>query len=341
MIFPYYDISTSLIFDGKLYHCSSVCLKNNEKCKNYYNRIANTQGFHECPHGFTSYVRDNSQIITALKVNGYFSKKKTKTRNTSYSPTITEDAFLQYIQSASRENTINMEKEIGSLFHEIGRLNADILYKSNELILGLTNTNFNLHSTEILENVSNIFACSQLISIRNTFYNFERNPSATIKEKVGIEIYKKFDKVKKSLLRQARKNNINMWINGECTDRIDGYDIFDMLPFLIIDNAIKYAPKDTEINIEFSELMNNRLVTIESYGPLLEDGEKNYITIREFRGKRARKVAGSGIGLYFAKKICELNSIRMEISSDKTRIKTFDGEEMAPFKVELLFPHAY
>lgn len=106
---------------------------------------------------------------------------------------------------------------------------------------------------------------------------------------------------------------------GACVEvkqalNIMGYKIFDLLPFVLLDNAIKYSPKDKDIRVTFLEKDNSLSVTIMSYGPPLLAGEEQFVFEETFRGENVKNTTeGSGIGLSLAKKICDIHDISIMI----------------------------
>ncbi|WP_086349236.1 sensor histidine kinase [Candidatus Enterococcus clewellii] len=75
----------------------------------------------------------------------------------------------------------------------------------------------------------------------------------------------------------------------------------------ILENAIKYAPKQTTITIRGSILPSYALIEVLDEGEGIPPEEINLIYRRFYRGKRATVLEneGSGVGLYLARKIIE------------------------------------
>lgn len=73
----------------------------------------------------------------------------------------------------------------------------------------------------------------------------------------------------------------------------------------LIDNAIKYTPKETEITIVLSGNNNNVTLQVQDKGKGIADSEKNKIFHKFYRiGNAATKAAkGTGLGLYLTKRI--------------------------------------
>ena len=98
---------------------------------------------------------------------------------------------------------------------------------------------------------------------------------------------------------------------------MQGYDIFEMLPFLLLDNAIKFSPPYNDIHVTFFESRPNLTVTVLSIGPPLDKGEELKVFEAGYRGKHASGYAsGSGLGLTIAKQICDIHKIKISVKSE-------------------------
>lgn len=83
-----------------------------------------------------------------------------------------------------------------------------------------------------------------------------------------------------------------------------------MVFHIILDNAIKYAKKSSDIHIYGQSGKGTASIFIESYGlPILEE-EKEDVFRKFFRGHHVKlqKIEGSGIGLFLAAQIMQLNN---------------------------------
>ena len=113
---------------------------------------------------------------------------------------------------------------------------------------------------------------------------------------------------------------------------------------MILENAVKYSyENEQEISIHFNQIDDTTLsVTISSFSPYCEIGEITNLFNKGFRGKNALKkhIEGTGIGLYFAKLVCDANNVKIEVESDEhtTNIEDID---YSTFTVTLTFYNCY
>jgi signal transduction histidine kinase len=93
----------------------------------------------------------------------------------------------------------------------------------------------------------------------------------------------------------------------------------------LLDNAVKYSFKNTEINLNLHELENNNVkITIENCGTGIEPGEIEHIFKRFYRSNEIRAdICGSGLGLAIAKEIVELHGGEIKVQSKPGRKTVF------------------
>lgn len=73
----------------------------------------------------------------------------------------------------------------------------------------------------------------------------------------------------------------------------------------ILENAIKYSPEKTTVNIHVTSLVTYAVIEIVDEGPGIEKAELAKIYHRFYRGKTSQGIEGSGVGLYLTRKIIE------------------------------------
>lgn len=123
-------------------------------------------------------------------------------------------------------------------------------------------------------------------------------------------LYRVFDKAIRHFRRLSRRNELGIKINfsGNSNSEIQGNEIIAILPYLLIENAMKYSNKGAIIDIEFIEFTNSIQIKINSIGPHIEE-ERNMIFEKGFRSKNAQLLtdSGAGRGLSFAKFIVDFH----------------------------------
>ncbi|RFU62607.1 HAMP domain-containing protein [Peribacillus saganii] len=85
----------------------------------------------------------------------------------------------------------------------------------------------------------------------------------------------------------------------------------------VVDNAIKYSTKNTEIQIKLNEVYETMLFEVTNKGIIIQEEDINRIGERFFRTDKARgrSTGGSGLGLSIVKEIVQLHSGHFSITS--------------------------
>lgn len=86
---------------------------------------------------------------------------------------------------------------------------------------------------------------------------------------------------------------------------------------VILDNAIRYAPRSGQVNLSLNTAESCAVVTIQDLGPGIEPAELPHVFDRFYRGEKARmKVSkGAGLGLAIAKSIIDAHQGKITIKS--------------------------
>lgn len=325
--------------DGLFFSVPRFCQSKmgSKKCLNYYDSIKNKSGIHTCPYGLNSYNESyTNTIFTAIRIKGHYRSCNTPD---DFIPAIPFTYFNKSIQrikqvvlprvSAEVENN---PEYIDFSIHEIRKINNQIKTLCED-ISPLENIE------KIKEKTDTILACSNLTSTRLNVFDFERNPALiNTNNNLKIVFYKKFTKASKCLNSFAKKKRIFIRLTGTSHMQIYGNQIIDFLPYLILENAIKYSPENQEIDVNFSEHHDYLEIKISSLGPFVNDTEIKQIFEKKFRGTQATNIIsdGGGYGLYFAKKICDAHNIQI---SAKSTIKelTINNIRYGVFEIKIFY----
>lgn len=334
---PVYILKENDLVDGTLLKIPQACKKHDKtKCTKHYENIIKNKGFHICHAGLTSYSTgvEKEPIYTAFRGEGYYDNKKIKQNKSDFLPTIPKNLLLTSIYKVSSgfHDSIKLDEDkdlINSILHEIRTLNSQIKRFSESIIKDERNAN---------KLAQSIFASSTLMSARLSAYDIENNPH--LLESIGTSttgLFEKFKKASHCLESLARENHVRISdFIGHSYGQKDVHQIFDFLPYVILENAIKYSPKDQDISVSFTEAANETTVIVSSIGPVIDNDEIDNIFNKGFRGKNAIKAnaTGGGYGLYFAKVICDLDGINMQASSEDVFL-TLNSIDYSEFSITL------
>ncbi|KGM43244.1 hypothetical protein S1OALGB6SA_1106 [Olavius algarvensis spirochete endosymbiont] len=87
----------------------------------------------------------------------------------------------------------------------------------------------------------------------------------------------------------------------------------------LVDNAVKYAPLGSEIDVFCGEEGDNYWVEVIDDGPGVADGEKHRVFERFYRGDRSRASRGLGLGLSMVKALAEAHGGSISVTNAKRR----------------------
>lgn len=177
-----------------------------------------------------------------------------------------------------------------------------------------------------------------MLASRLAYTDIELNPQA--RENQTIEragIYKKFDKSRRILAELANSRQIKIEFIGESHEFIEALPIFELLPFVLLENAIKYSPQEQSVIVEFNSENNKITVSIKNIGPLVNENELDLLFRKGFRGSHTKNFQGEGRGLYLAKRVCDFHDINIQAKTGRGNLYQISGIEYAEFLIVLEF----
>lgn len=151
-------------------------------------------------------------------------------------------------------------------------------------------------------------------------------------------LYKKFEKSRHVLGHAARAKGVNIDFRGKSFGTFDVLQAFELIPFIILNNAIKYSPPNGAIEVIFSESGQEIRAKVQSIGPILLPEERNKLFEQHFRGSNAQKMPlyGAGLGLYIARNIAKLHSgVSITAQGGSVGKFVFNGIPYADFRVDI------
>jgi K+-sensing histidine kinase KdpD len=182
------------------------------------------------------------------------------------------------------------------------------------------------------------FYTAGMISARLAYTDIELNPSAILNTRsIRSGIYKKFDKAKKILAPKSKGRKVKVSMTGESRHEIDALPVFELLPFVLLDNAIKYSPDEQEVVVHFELDYGRQNVLVSSVGPIVKPLEKERLFDKGFRGSQTKNIEGQGLGLHLAKQICDWHGIDIKFDIGQNSLYDLNGISYASFKVVLKF----
>ena len=100
-------------------------------------------------------------------------------------------------------------------------------------------------------------------------------------------------------------------------------DALKQVILILLDNAIKYSPPDTEITVSASADSQRVRIAVSDSGPGIDPQRLPHIFERFYRGDQARSGGGVGLGLAIAKALVEAQRGKIEVETTPGKGTTF------------------
>ncbi len=229
----------------------------------------------------------------------------------------------------------DLNKELLKYFiHEVTQLNANIKSHSELLSKGVNDKRGVLHHSTVINE------CSTVMSVLIEIVSFRLNPNYfKSADRDYRNIHGKFHKSFLSFKRRMKEKSLTYKLNCDVNCLVKVYPVIDTLPYLLIDNAIKYSHKDGHITTDILDLGNYIQIVVENFGPEVYENEHEFIFNKDYRGKNAIIVnpIGNGLGLNIVKSICDLHNGTVKVLFGNNEY-TLNGINYKSFRIEITLP---
>lgn len=288
-----------------------------------YARI-NRIGWHEIDFGYQAYATSMADG-TLYIFPGVLPKGSRSRRFRGLRGFFTRSDFENYISALlARENAfrIKAEQDLNLLVHDLRASSSSIYYQAELAKQDAQAKNF----PQLYHRLDSIIATQTMLAIRTDVLDFAGTLEQR-KEKTHVQIYKKIDKVVRCFRAMATTNNLQINLIGSSLSESYGPNAFEIVAYVILENAIKYSPMNSEIRVHVSEYQGNINAIFESIGPQIKPSERDKIFDKGFRSAAAKQRVrdGSGIGLYLARRIVEQFDGKLWVEVTGQPIQTSKG----------------
>lgn len=248
------------------------------------------------------------------------------------------ESILKIKNDNLTEEFANYKKYVFDTLHEVRSLNNTLSSRSDD-ILSISRKYLTGEDDFFRHGVHSILATSGFISSRLSALDILVNPSVLEKSitKPG-HIYSKMYKCKQILSTYFADYKIGISLTGESYSTALINDLFEMCPYLIFENYLKYSPRNTTINAHFSEDDKNIYVKIANEGPVHSDSEIKKIFDLNYRNPNVSSTKGSGVGLYIVRLVFDYLKFEISTESDKTITRTISGIQYSNFITNIRIP---
>jgi hypothetical protein len=221
------------------------------------------------------------------------------------------------------ENKILMSTEKNfSMFHDFKTSMSIFFNCTQDIINKLPGETF----IEKLENsdksYKDLYNSLELITSQLGMIDVILNPqSIEFGNKKRINLYRLFEKMKVLFGHLSnKKNDVNFKIVSDTYVKdCYCYESIEFIPLILLENALKYSVKDSDVEIKFEQRYDSLKVIVKSIGPMVKDGNEQRIFEKFFRDDLAKTFSkeGIGMGLWIAQQILLKHNSEMLYFKDK------------------------
>jgi signal transduction histidine kinase len=265
-------------------------------------------GWNVCPLGYNFFVGKDALgrrlVFPGVVFPGV--DRKGRKKFPDYKLRFDKAAVEKYIRphiERSQDLRSERDKLYRNLTHDLRAISNEIY---NQALIARDTSARHGNSSQT-RNLDRVMAAQQMMSVRLDIIDYESGLFSA-KAPKHIKVFRKLEKVHLCFTHKLAKRKLRSSLTGTSFSEVIGPDILEIVFFVIIENAIKYAPKKTTVELEVTEVDGFVVVSVESLGPCIASNEYARIFDRGYRGVAADRLSeggGSGIGLFAAKSIVE------------------------------------
>lgn len=157
-----------------------------------------------------------------------------------------------------------------------------------------------------------------------------------------LELHSKIKRVKHKMQKRLENKRLKVEVDVDKVLTISTYvTFFEQLLNLVLQNALKYSPVGSSIQISTTNKHDHVVLEMSSFGPAVDAVELDQLGTKGFRAAAAIKtnIPGEGFGLYNCKRICSVLNIKMRMTSNYASRYTVSGVEFCTFSIFFEIPY--
>lgn len=275
-------------------------------------------GWNYCPQGFAVYVNTDTSgkkyILPGLLLSG--EPRPKKWRMYSQPIYLSRDAVVEFAKTMFQETDRaqkEKDQEVRALIHDLRVLSANIYHNAEDAKAACEQTGYQY----AVNRIETVLASQGMLSLRIDMLSVATDGLAVESPEL-IPVYRRVDKIVRCFRPSAKDRGMNLSLQGRSISLTRGPNNFELIPYAVIDNAMKYAPNNSTIVVLVEDVADDISVSVSSLGPFIEPSERSRIFEIGYRGVHAikSKQAGTGIGLATARKLLNQFSGKISVEQD-------------------------
>ena len=316
------------IENGTLNKLNKFCTEKilSPSCKKFYDDLRKkSDGMYTCQYGFNCIKKDNNIYNCILIKENYNNSKMKLKKDIEQQIFFKKDIFnLIEIDEENEKYHADFEqlfKSMGDFLHDVTKVNKMIDTKSHSI------SKSNLTKRDVAQ-LESIYHLSDFITKRIELYRFTSNPAiintGRKSERNAYQLWDIYRHIFNDIGRESgividmKIYNMNHEEENDKQTKFKANDSITVLPYLLIDNAVKYSENNSVIKIRFYQDDGIlKKITISSRPSYVVMDDNKLFFERGYRSlNNTSKSSGSGLGLNIVKQICDYNNTKVEIDID-------------------------
>ncbi len=165
---------------------------------------------------------------------------------------------------------------------------------------------------------SNLEEISKLETMSNDLLSLAQYGNAKEIPKTKVDLKKAAEEAYGKVEALAKRKGITFEFNLQDTEVLGDKQSLVHLAVILMDNAIKYSPKNTKAAVTLKNDHGHAVLEVKDQGAGIKESDLPQIFNRFFRADISRSKEGTGLGLSIAKKITESHSGTIHVESDSS-----------------------
>lgn len=286
-----------------------------------------------CSEGFSTYACSwgdlHLRIVGVLDLHENTTASppfKKKHRTQKVQPNVVAEWRARVSESLPAIDSVvgTRSQELLNSLHDVKTACNAIIRNAEEVVADYDGSSFDEKLSNAPDKVRALYGSAQLLIDQLELSSIAINPeAATASQQHPVPVHKLFFKYVRLLSAVAQREGVQIILKGYSVGKTRGYDSLAMIPLTLIQNAIKYSQRKTEIHTHVNDHEDRVEVRITNVGPRIDERDAERIFEKGVRLQAAEDHPGFGIGLYIAQTVARAHGTKITVMSEPFRDGTF------------------